>query len=295
MIAQVKPTSTNNQKSGDMTKSISMDGMEFIEVDGLKIRFQRNEVGGGTAVVLTSPWPESLYAYQRVWPILSAEASLIAFDLPGFGQSEGRPQLMSPRAMGDFIPKILAALGLDRVHAIGPDVGTSALLFAANAHPDLFESLVVGSGATDAALTAGALKDFINAPSAASFEGSRGEVFATGAIDRMMKTKPDPQALKDYQASSAGRRFIEAIAYVRAYPIDLPSLRAALPDIRTPVLSIWGAHDPIVPPGNADVLDRALPRTRSLLLDSGHFVWEDRAEDYAAAILGWIRGGYRAA
>jgi pimeloyl-ACP methyl ester carboxylesterase len=277
-----------------MTKPISKDGMEFIEVDGLKIRFQRNEVGRGTAVVLTSPWPESLYAYQRVWPILGAEASLVAFDLPGFGQSEGRPQLMSPRAMGDFIPKILAALGLDRVHAIGPDVGTSAFLFAAHARPDLFESLVVGSGATDVALTAGALKDLINAPSMASFEGSSGEVFATGAIDRMMKTKPDPQTLQDYQASSAGRRFIEAIAYVRAYPIDLPSLRAALPGIRTPVLGIWGAHDPIVPPGNADVLDRALPRTRSVLLDSGHFVWEDRAEDYAAAILGWIQGGYRA-
>jgi hypothetical protein len=34
---------------------------------------------------------------------------------------------------------------------------------------------------------------------------------------------------------------------------------------------------------------------RSVLLDSGHFVWEDRAEDYAAAILDWIRGGYKAA
>ena len=74
--------------------------------------------------MLTSPWPESLYAYQRVWPILGAEASLTAFDIPGFGQSEGRPQLMSPRAMGDFIPKILAALGLDRVHA--PSGPTSA-------------------------------------------------------------------------------------------------------------------------------------------------------------------------
>jgi hypothetical protein len=43
-----------------MTKPISTDGIEFIEVDGLKIRFQRNEVGGGIPVVLTSPWPESL-------------------------------------------------------------------------------------------------------------------------------------------------------------------------------------------------------------------------------------------
>jgi pimeloyl-ACP methyl ester carboxylesterase len=141
-----------------------MNGVEFIEVDGLKIRLQRNKVGGGIPVVLTSPWPESLFAYQRIWPIFGAEASLIAVDIPGFGQSEGRPQLMSPRAMGDFIPKILAALGLDRVHAVGPDVGTSALLFAAGDRSDLFESLVVGSGAADAALTAGALKDFINAP-----------------------------------------------------------------------------------------------------------------------------------
>ena len=58
-------------------------------------------------------------------------------------------------------------------------------------------------------------------------------MLAAGVIDLMMKTKPDSLALKDYQASSAGRRFIEAIAYVRAYPIELPSLRAALPGIRT--------------------------------------------------------------
>ncbi|MGF6603058.1 pimeloyl-ACP methyl ester carboxylesterase [Paraburkholderia sp. GAS448] len=81
-----------------MTKPISIDHMEFIEVDGLKIRFQRNRVGAGIPIVLRSPWPESLYAYQRIWQIFGAEASapLIAFDIPGFGQSEDRLQLMSP-------------------------------------------------------------------------------------------------------------------------------------------------------------------------------------------------------
>jgi hypothetical protein len=54
--------------------------------------------------------------------------------------------------------------------------------------------------ANSTALTAGTLKDIINAPSTASFEGSSGEMFATGTIDLMMKTKPDSQALKDYQA-----------------------------------------------------------------------------------------------
>lgn len=274
-------------------KSINPDGMEFIEVDGLKIRFQRNGVEGRISVVLTSPWPESLYAYQRIWPILSAEVSLLAFDLPGFGLSESRQQLMSPRAMGDFILKILAALGVSCAHAVGPDVGTSAFLFAAQAQPKLFESLVVGSGATDTALTAGTLKDIINAPSTVAFEEINGETFVVGAIEAMMKSKPELQILKDYQAASAGRRLVEAMAYVRAYPVDLPILHATLPRIQTPVLSIWGAHDPLVLPENADVLNKSLPRTRSLLLDSGHFVWEDRAEEYAAAILEWVRGGYR--
>jgi pimeloyl-ACP methyl ester carboxylesterase len=50
----------------------------------------------------------------------------VALDRPGFGQSEGRAELMTPQAIGTFVTKALAALGLRRVHAIGPDVGTSA-------------------------------------------------------------------------------------------------------------------------------------------------------------------------
>jgi len=279
-----------------MNTPTSLDGLEFVEVEGLKIRIRRRKRDGGIPLVFTSPWPESLYAFQRVWPLLDAsDASLIAIDIPGFGRSDGRPELMSPQAMGEFIPTLLAALGLDRVHAIAPDVGTSAILFAAHSRPQLFESLVVGSGATDAALAAGTLKDLITAPSLAPFEAISGDVIALGAIEQLMKVKQDADTLADYQASSAGRRFVEALAYVRAYPVDLPILRAALPAIQTPVLSIWGEHDPLVPPANAAVLNKSLPRTRSVVFDSGHFVWEDRAPEYAAAILEWTRGGYRTA
>jgi pimeloyl-ACP methyl ester carboxylesterase len=68
------------------------------------------------------------------------------------------------------------------------------------------------------------------------------------------------------------------MAYVRAYPAELPALRELLPSIRTPELSIWGSQDPIVPPISAEILDTSLPSTRSLVLDSSHFVWEDQAD-----------------
>ena len=215
---------------------------------------------------------------------------LLLAAVPGAGTLVVRPAItaVSAKTKGlrpyEVIPIALIAAGVSA--ALASAIKTPA-------SPELFESLVVGSGAVEAALTAGALKDIINAPSTVAFEEISGEAFVTGAIESMMESKPEPQALKDYQTASADMRLIEAMAYVRAYPDDLPVLRSALPSIQSPVLSIWGTHDPLVPPENADVLNKSLPRTRSLLLSSGHFVWEDCAQEYAAAILEWVRGGYR--
>ncbi|WP_171947728.1 alpha/beta fold hydrolase [Bradyrhizobium erythrophlei] len=246
-------------------------------------------------MLLTSPWPESVLAFHRIWPFISERADVVAVDLPGFGASEGRHDVLSPTGMARFIPRILNALNLSRVHAVGPDIGTSALLLSASQYPERFESLVVGSGATDVATAAGRLKDIISAPSTSAFEGVDGAELALGAVKRMMRTAPDLRALQDYAASSAGRRFVEAAAYVRAYPTDLPELHKVLPSIRTPVLGIWGSEDPLVPPINAEILSELLPHTRSLFLESSHFVWEDQAEAYAAAVIDWIEGGYRSA
>jgi len=137
-------------------------------------------------------------------PEIEALGPLIAIDLPGFGRSEGRPDLMAPEAMADFVIKLAQSLGIDRIHAVGPDVGTLALLFAAVRSPELFESLVVGSGATSPELAADGLKDIIEAPPGAFDNLEGGDV-------------PMPDAvLEDYRLSSAGRRFAEAAEFVRA-------------------------------------------------------------------------------
>ena len=266
----------------------------FVDVEGLRIRYVRSTSDGEkTPVLLVSPFPESLYAFDDIWEALFQAAPLAALHLPGFGQSEGRPELMASQPKGTFVTKVMAALGLRRVHAIGPDVGTSALLFAAGHRPQMFESLVVGSGGTDVART-GSLKDIIYAASIDDLAPVDGAEYAVNVLDKRAQSQPAPFVLNDYRESYAGRRAVEAMAYIRAYATQLPLLQAALPDIRTPVLSIWGAHDPIVLPESAQVLDQALPRTRSVVLDCGHFVWHDRPEAYAERVLDWIDGGYQA-
>jgi pimeloyl-ACP methyl ester carboxylesterase len=270
----------------------SLGAPTFIEADGLRIRYLRGRAPADTTIVLLSPFPESLYAYDRIWADLSAVAALVALDLPGFGQSQSRPELRTPQATGRFLTNVLPMLGLHRVHAIGPDVGTSALLFAAEENPDLFISLIVGSGGTDVEHTGAGLKAVIEAPSTDAFAAIDGADYVSGVIEQRVLNKPAGHVLDDYRVSYGGRRAVEAMEYLRSYSTSLPLLQASLPDIQTPVLSIWGAHDPIVLPDSADVLDRALPHTRSIVIDSGHFVWHDRPKEYAAAVTEWVTGGY---
>jgi len=262
------------------------------EIDGLQIRFARAGKTEGIPVLLTSPWPESIYAFRGVLSGLGEHNPLLALDLPGFGRSEGRADVMSPEGMGDFIIKVSEHFRVERIHAVGPDVGTLALLFAVVRRPALFESLVVGSGVSSPDLAASTLKDLIASPVGAFAQVEGGDIGAGFVSQSAMRKTPTP-VLEDYRLSSAGRRFEDATNFVRSYARDLPRLRKLLPGVQTPVLIIAGKSDPIVPPPNGQLLADLLPHSQYILLEGGHLIWEDAPEEYAAYIGAWLRGGYQ--
>jgi pimeloyl-ACP methyl ester carboxylesterase len=97
----------------------------FRTVAGVRIRYAESDGPRERTVVLTSPWPESVYAFAPMWSSLAEHARLFAIDLPGFGASERRADLLSPQAMGGFLTSLIAEADLGRPHLVGPDVGTS--------------------------------------------------------------------------------------------------------------------------------------------------------------------------
>jgi pimeloyl-ACP methyl ester carboxylesterase len=104
---------------------------------------------------------------------------------------------------------------------------------------------------------------------------------------------PWPEGRRDdYLASYDGDRFAESIRYVQAYPVDLEILRNLLPRVLTPVQIINGLRDPVVPLVNAKYLDHHLPHSELRVIDAGHFIWEDAAEEYAALVTAWWRDGF---
>ena len=78
--------------------------------------------------------------------------------------------------------------------------------------------------------------------------------------------------------------------YVRTYPAELPVLAELLPQIATPVTLVNGRHDPVVPPANVEFLDERLPNSRVVIIDAGHFVWEEAPAEYASIVLDSLKG-----
>jgi hypothetical protein len=54
----------------------------------------------GKADRILSSWLESAYASEATWPHFSRHGHFVVMDLSGFGCSERRDALMSPRATG---------------------------------------------------------------------------------------------------------------------------------------------------------------------------------------------------
>jgi pimeloyl-ACP methyl ester carboxylesterase len=259
----------------------------------VQIRFAVSDSPTSPRLVLTSPWPESLFAFQRVWPRLSRTAHVLAIDLPGFGRSERRTELLSPLMMGEFLVRLLDEWGVDQPHLVCPDIGTSAALYAAANHPGRMRSLVVGSGASAYPLVVGgALKELIEAPSLDLIRCRNPREVVAAAMTAMGSAVPAADVVEDYIESSMGDRFAQATRYVRSYPEQLQRLGQVLPTIYTPVQIIAGRWDPLVPLANADYLHARLPNSRLDILDTGHFAWEEAPKQYAAIVTAWVNGGY---
>ncbi len=265
--------------------------VSYLEIDGVNVRLATGGRADGIPVMLSSPWPESIYAFRGILSEIGSAAPYVAIDLPGFGMSQGRSDLMSPAGMARFIVRAAWKLGIKRIHGVGPDVGALAMLAAAVDRPDLFESLVVGGGATSVELAAGGLVDLIASPPGA-FAESQGGDLAVGFIGQSAANPIPPAVMEDYWLSSSASRFDEAANFVRSYPEELPILKEQLSRIEAPVLVLAGRNDPLVPPSNRQLLVKHIKRSRQVLLDGGHLIWEDAAEQYGATIKEWISGAY---
>jgi haloacetate dehalogenase len=104
--------------------------------------------GRGPAVLLLHAFPETSLAWRRVAPDLANEFTVVAADLPGYGEStlsesaieNGR---ISKRAMGRALADAMSELGISRFAVVGHDRGARAAYRLALDYPERLPALTV--------------------------------------------------------------------------------------------------------------------------------------------------------
>ena len=266
----------------------------FRVLDGVRVRFADTRADSDTTVLMLAPWPESLWAFRRIWDRITSLGRVVAIDMPGFGHSDQPAELIAPDRSGAFLARLIDQWGLGAPHIVGPDVGTAAALFLAARAPEHVTSLTIGGGAVRYPIEAGgALKDVIEAPGLDDVRGLDARTNIGNAVQSAASSETEPEVHEDYVSAYDLGRCAESARFVRHYPEQNPVLRDLLPTIKTPTQIVAGRMDELVPWPNNQYLHELLPNSEIHPLDAGHFAWEQAAEEYGRLIAEWVSGGYR--
>ena len=269
----------------------------FRDVDGL--RLAHVDEGDGAPVVMWHGEPTWGFLWRKVAaPLLDAGHRIVLPDLPGFGRSD------KPVDVGWYTydrhtamaATLLEDLDLRGATFVVHDWGGPIGLRLAVEHPGRVDRLVV----MDTGVITGRQRMSDDWHVFADFVRRTEELPISLLVRRGCHTDPGDEVGAAYdapfpnEASKAGARaFPELIlagpemAGAEAGQRTLDALR----EDRRPLLMLWGAEDPVLPPALGEAFASALGRPAPRVLErAGHYLQEDRGEEIGAIIRDWLGG-----
>ncbi|HEV2637915.1 MAG TPA: alpha/beta hydrolase [Actinocrinis sp.] len=112
-----------------------------VPVNGGTLHYVRG--GSGPVLVLLHGWPETWWSFHDVMPALAEHYTVVAFDLPGLGQSSVPKSGYDAEDTASRIRQGVHDLGYDKVDLVGFDMGVLVAYDYARDHPSEVTKLAV--------------------------------------------------------------------------------------------------------------------------------------------------------
>ncbi|MBI4013501.1 MAG: alpha/beta hydrolase [Candidatus Rokubacteria bacterium] len=268
--------------------------------------------GAGPPVLLLHGYPETHAAWHRVAPALARACTVVAADLPGYGDSTGpdpdrHPGAYAKRAMAATLVEVMQALGFPRFAVAGHDRGGRVAYRLALDHPERVTHLAVldivptleMAELTDRDLALAAYHWFFLAqphPLPERLIGGDPDFYLQWTVERWLGRPGglDPAALAEYRRCFRKPSVIRAACedYRAGLGLDVEhdrADRAAGRRIGCPVLVLWAAQgtdgktwDPLA------IWRRWGERVTGQPIAAGHFLMEEAPEATGAALLAFL-------
>jgi 3-oxoadipate enol-lactonase len=242
--------------------------MDFIELDGLSLRYELSGKGDRT-LVLVHEMGGSLESWDDVASRLAQSRRILRYDTRGAGMSKKVRGQLGIDTMTDDIALLLDALGTSgKVALAGIAVGGAIALHFAARYPERTSAVAAGSPAIG-----------INPDRRTAALERVARIEATGmaiAVEDSMRDGYPPELRGDirrferYRARWLGN---DPSSYATIWRMLAGlDMQSELARLRCPVLVIGGSLDRVRPPALAQAAASAIPGARYIEVPTGHYM-----------------------
>lgn len=250
--------------------------------DGRAIGFA--EAGGGerTPIVFLHGVGSDKSVWQPQLDHFAAERRAIAFDYPGYGDSDPVPEGATRDDFAAAIIGAMHALGVPRAHICGLSLGGVVAIAMHALEPEACASLILadsfashpdGQGIYDRAVAA----------------SSDLRALAEGRVDVLLAQPADPAVRAQVIETMAA---IDPAAYrTGAEAVWLARQEERASAIRCPTLVLCGTEDRVTPPALSTALQKRIPgATYDPIERAGHLSNLERPREFNIVVGAFIRG-----
>ncbi len=241
--------------------------MEIIKliktVDNIRINYEQK--GSGDLIVLLHGWGSNIKLFSNLIDLLSKKYTVVAMDMPGFGESQEPPSAWCVDDYVDFVIKFLADYDAKQVMLLGHSFG-GRVIIKLNSRKNLpftvSKVILVDS--------AGILPPKSNKKSWRTRKYKMGKAFLSTKIMR----KIAPNALEKLRVKYGSADYVAASPLMRQVLVKVVNedLEPLLPNIKCPTLLIWGVNDTATPLSDGEKMEKLIPDAGLVKLENaGHY------------------------
>jgi pimeloyl-ACP methyl ester carboxylesterase len=231
----------------------------FVEADGFRVRFV--EAGQGTPFVHLHG--AGGLRLTRAHDLLSRHHRVIAFEMPGFGQSPENTRTRTTDELAATMGAAVGALGVGTFNLMGTSFGGTVALWLAVRQQERVRALV------------------LEAPAAIRPAGSAPPSGSPAEMARRLYAHPErlgPLPAADPAVQAKTRALVGRLRG----PDRDADLETRMRSLATPTLVLFGTLDGVIPPDMGRFYRELIPNCHLVFVyDAGHGISTDRPEAFA--------------
>jgi pimeloyl-ACP methyl ester carboxylesterase len=254
------------------------------------------ELGDGPTLLFIHGLGGCWHNWLEQLPVFAASHHVVAFDLPGFGDSPMPLERISISSYVGMTQELLEVLGVPSAVVVGNSMGGLIAAELSLSSPEQVERLALVS------------------PAGLTLERAQDPVPVLRRLYPIVSASGSWLSAHADQVARRSRLREGLLATVAAHPEQIPpalaaeqlrgmgkpglwaafedlvthSIRERLGDIGCPTLIVWGAKDHVLPVRHADIFAASIPDSHLVVYaDTGHVAMLERPEEFNA-LLTWF-------